>query len=314
MPRKVVTSACRDPDLCLSSGVHPSTQAAWQVFCGDAKTVLGQLPENRYSAVITSPPYFWLRDYGVGGQLGREPKVAGYVEAVADVMDAVRRTLHPRGVLFLNLGDTYYSGKGRPHGRDSKHPGRRQRKLRAVDASGLGYPKKTLLGMPWRVALEMIDRGWILRSAVVWRRTYAVPEPTAVDRPYRTHEQVFLFTKRRVYDFDRQPLKAAGEEDVWSIPSHSRSGRPHPAVFPDELVERCLAVAAVQPGQVVLDPFAGSGTVLRVATSQGVSADGIDLSRRFCRRMVIDLTGNADRVTSASPLTSASVHRSKSAG
>jgi DNA modification methylase len=270
--------------------VNTSTQAAWRVFCGDAMAVLNQLPEARYSAVITSPPYYWLRDYGVSGQLGRESKVTGYVEAVADVMDAVMRVLHPRGVLFLNLGDTYYSGKGRPQGRDSKHPGRRQRKLRAVDASGLGYPKKTLLGMPWRVALEMIDRGWILRSAIVWRRTFAVPEPTATDRPYRTHEQVFLFAKHRIYDFDRQPLKLAGEEDVWSIPSHSRAGRPHPAVFPAELVERCLSVAAVKPGQVVLDPFAGSGTVLKVATASGIAADGIDLSRRFCRQMAADLT------------------------
>ena len=150
-------------------------------------------------------------------------------------------------------------------------------------------PKKTLLGMPWRVALAMIDRGWILRSAVIWRRTYATPEPTAKDRPWRTHEQVFIFAKSRRYNFDRAPLRGAGEEDVWCIPSHSLAGRHHPAVFPAELVERCLDVAAVKPGKVVLDPFAGSGTVLKVATARGVAADGIDLSRRFCRLMSAEL-------------------------
>jgi DNA modification methylase len=205
-------------------------------------------------------------------------------------MDGVKRVLHPKGVLFLNLGDTYYSGKGKPQGRDRKHPGRRQRRLRAVDASGLGVPKKTLLGMPWRVALAMIDRGWILRSAVVWQRNYAPPEPTAKDRPWRTHEQVFLFSKCRVYNFDRTPLQAAGEEDVWCIPSHSRTGdHHHPAVFPAELVERCLAVAGTETGQSVLDPFAGSGTVLRVAVGRGLEADGIELNAVYCRRAAAEL-------------------------
>lgn len=274
----------------MAIGCHPITGAEWRVYCGDANAVLSRLPTERYAAVVTSPPYYWLRDYGVAGQLGREPKVDLYVVGLADVMDQVKRVLHPRGLLFLNLGDTFYSGKGRPQGRDRKHPGRRQRKMRAVDASGLGVPKKSLLGMPWRVALAMIDRGWTLRSAVVWRRTHAIPEPTAKDRPWRTHEQVFMFAKSRTYDFNRRPLRDAGEEDVWCIPSHSLTGRHHPAVFPAELVERCLDVAAVKPGQAVLDPFAGSGTVLQVAVARGVVADGIDLSRRFCHQMVAALT------------------------
>lgn len=271
-------------------GLHPITGAEWRILCGDASKLIKQLPANYYAAIVTSPPYFWLRDYGFVGQLGREPKVDLYVKGIANVMDEVRRVMHPQGLLFLNLGDTYYSGKGRPQGRDRKHHGRRQNELRAVDASGLGFPKKTLLGMPWRVGLEMIDRGWILRSAVIWRRTYPTPEPTAKDRPWRTHEQVFMFAKSRTYAFDRAPLRAAGEEDVWNIPSQSRPGRHHPAVFPEELVERCLSVAGVSPGQTVLDPFAGSGTVLKVATAHGISADGIDLSPEFCRQMATDLS------------------------
>ncbi len=137
---------------------------AWNLYCGDAGSVLSALPAARYTCVVTSPPYFWQRDYQVAGQIGRERTVEEYVAAVADAMDEVRRVLAPGGVLFLNLGDTYYSGKGQPQGDDPKHSGRRTGGLRAVDASGLGKPKKTLLGMPWRVALEMIDREWILRA------------------------------------------------------------------------------------------------------------------------------------------------------
>jgi DNA modification methylase len=207
---------------------------------------------------------------------------------MAGAMDEVRRVLTPRGVLFLNLGDTYYSGKGQPHGGDRKHIGRRTGGLRAVDASGLGKPKKTLLGMPWRVALEMIERGWILRAPIVWRRENAIPEPNAVDRPWRTYEYVFLFSKSRTYDFDRRPLVAEDIEDVWTVESQSRAGREHPAVFPTELVRRCLAIGNPCRGPV-LDPFAGSATVLRTALEFGCQADGIDLSRKFCQQMVADL-------------------------
>jgi DNA modification methylase len=252
------------------------------VYCGDARDVLARLTRDRYSCVITSPPYFWQRHYGVEGQIGVELTVEGYVAAVCDVMDRVKDVLHPSGVLFLNLGDTYYSGKGRPQGNDRKHNGRRFPGLRAVDTSGLEKPKKSLLGMPWRVALAMIDRRWILRSSIIWRRENAVPESNVRDRPWRTYEFVFLFAKTREYKFSRGPLKELGDEDVWTVESQSRAGREHPAVFPPELVERCLAVGNAEAGPV-LDPFTGSGTVLRVALAHGMPADGIDLNPAFCQ-------------------------------
>lgn len=261
---------------------------AWNIYCGDAGKVVAALPESRYSCVVTSPPYFWQRDYQVGGQIGREPTVEGYVAAVAGVMDEVRRVLAPNGVLFLNLGDTYYSGKGQPTGGDRKHAGRRVGGLRAVDAGGMGKPKKTLLGMPWRVAVEMIDRGWILRAPIIWRRENPIPEPNAKDRPWRTYEYVFLFSKNRSYAFDRAALIAEGVEDVWTIESRSRTGREHPAVFPVELVRRCLMIGNPDHGPV-LDPFAGSATVLHAALETGCEADGIDLNGTFCQQMVAAL-------------------------
>ncbi len=274
------------------SGQHPETKARWSVYCADARKILPKLARNRYACVITSPPYFWQRDYGVVGQIGVEQNPGEYVTAICEVMDRVKEVLDPTGALFLNLGDTYYSGKGRPQGADRKHNGRRFPVLRAVDASGMGPPKKTLLGMPWRVALAMIDRGWILRSSIIWRRENAVPEPNVRDRPWRTYEFIYLFAKSRRYHFNRTPLRDSGEEDLWTIESQSQAGREHPAVFPPELVERCLAIGNPEGGPV-LDPFAGSGTVLRVALGQGMPADGIDLNPAFCRSIAVELAASS---------------------
>ena len=271
----------RHPKKSVWQGHYTGTEAPWNLHCGDASKVLATLDKDRYQCVITSPPYFWQRDYGVKGQIGIEESVDGYVDAIGSVMDGVKRVLHPRGVLFLNLGDTYYSGKGMPHGNDKKHSGRRFKSLRAVDKTGLGPPKKTLLGMPWRVALAMIDRDWILRSSIIWRRPKPLPESNARDRPWRTYEFIFLFVKSRTYHFDRGPLKLLGDEDIWTIESRSSPGRTHPAVFPAALVNRCLDLGNTENG-IVLDPFAGSGTVLKEAWERGMPADGIELSRTYC--------------------------------
>ncbi len=129
----------------------------WKVHRGDSTSTLKRLEDERFACAITSPPYYWQRDYGVDGQIGKESTIEQYVVAVATAMDQVRRVLRSDGLLFLNLGDTYYSAKGQPKGVDRKNKARRFG-LRAVDASGLGVPRKTVIGIPWRVALEMIKR------------------------------------------------------------------------------------------------------------------------------------------------------------
>jgi len=261
---------------CTGAGVP------WAVHCGDAQAVLKTLPEVHFSCVITSPPYYWQRDYNVEGQIGKEPQIQEYVDAVVDTMEGVRRVLRKDGVLFLNLGDTYYSAKGQPKGDDPKNRARRFG-LRAVDAGGLGVPRKTCIGIPWRVALKMIDQGWVLRSPIVWEREGVLPEPTAKDRPHRTYEMVFMFSKSPTYYFDRASLGT--EEDIWTIPARPKNnnGR-HAAAFPDELVDRCLKTGCPKGGKV-LDPFAGTGTVIRVAVETGRPAIGIDLSPVFCKYM-----------------------------
>jgi len=222
----------------------------------------------------------------VPGQIGQEKTIDGFVKNIAESMDQVRRVLTNDGLLFLNLGDTYYSAKGQPKGVDKKSSARRFG-LRAVDASGLGVPRKTVIGIPWRVALEMVSRGWILRSPIVWTRKGAIPEPTAKDRPWRTYEMIFMFSKSPRYYFSRAALSR--DEDIWTISSRRRSnGGVHAAAYPEELVEKCIKVGCREKGRV-LDPFAGTGTTLRVALRLGRGAAGIDMSEEFCDYMVGEL-------------------------
>ncbi len=268
------------------SGETKSTHVSWQVLEGDCATVLPSLADNSFHCVITSPPYYWQRDYDVDGQIGQEQYISDYVNAIVARMDEVRRVLRNDGTLFLNLGDTYYSAKGQPKGSDKKN-GARRFGLRAVDTSGLGVPRKTAIGILWRVAIEMISRGWILRAPIIWQRSASLPEPSAVDRPWRTYELLFLFAKSPRYFFKRGELE--GEEDIWRIsarPNHARGV--HSAAFPEELVKRCLAVGCPSGG-TVLDPFAGSGTVLQVAAKRSCHSVGIDLKREYCEYMINSL-------------------------
>ncbi len=257
----------------------------WNLFNGPAKETLDLIPDDSVDCAVTSPPYFWLRDYKVAGQIGLEDSVDAYVAAIKEVMEKVKRKLRPEGVLFLNLGDTYYSGKGEPHGPDKKSSKRRFG-LRAVDKSGglgIGLQRKSVIGIPWRVALELCLDNWILRAPIVWHRENCLPEPSAKDRPSRGYEFIFMFVKSRKYYFNKAALpKDDGAEDVWTIGARAKmNGAVDTAPFPEELVERCLAVGC-KPGGTVLDPFSGSGTTIRVAVRRGCPAIGIDLNRDFC--------------------------------
>lgn len=256
----------------------------WQLFCGDAKHVLANMPANTFNCVVTSPPYYSLRDYDIEGQIGLEQTVTEYVAALSSVMDEIWRVMTSDGLLFLNLGDTYYSGKGKSHGVDKKSSKRRFG-LRPVDKSGglgLGLQRKSAIGVPWRVALEMTSRNWVLRSSVIWHRKNALPEAVQ-DRPRRSYEYVFMFAKERRYFFNRAALKdVVVEEDVWTIPARPKfTNGIDTAPYPDELVERCLQIGCPEDGNV-LDPFVGGGTTLRVALMTGRNAAGIDLNPIFC--------------------------------
>lgn len=264
----------------------------WSVYQGNAVEVLKKLKDNTYNCCVTSPPYYNLRDYGVEQQIGLEETVTEYVQAIVSVMDEVYKKLTQDGLLFLNMGDTYYSGKGLPQGPDRKSKKRRMG-LRAVDKSGgvgIGIQRKSIIGIPWRVAIEMARRKWVLRSNIIWHREHCLPEHVK-DRPSRSYEYVFMFAKDRKYYFNRQPLIEKNiDEDVWTIAPRPRNAEGiDTAPYPDELVDRCLAIGCPIGGSV-LDPFAGSGTTLRRAIDSGRPATGIDLNPAFCSYMVNELS------------------------
>lgn len=196
------------------------------------------------------------------------------------MFDQVRRVLHPEGVFFLNIGDTFYSGNGQPHGKDPRCASRNfmRVKTRPVDKSGWDIPKKSLIGIPWKVAFELQKRDWTLRSNIIWRRSNAFSEPSARDRPKREYEHLFMFTKSRFYSFDSAALEGAG--DVWDFPIERSRIINHNAPFPTKLVQRCIATSS-PPGGRVLDPFVGSGTTLMVALDMGRHCIGIDLQPEY---------------------------------
>ena len=247
---------------------------------GDCREILRRWAQKgvRAQTCVTSPPYYWQRDYGVEGQLGHEPTPAQYVAQMVDVFRAARDVLADDGTLWLNLGDSYYSGNGQPCGRDPRSPSRNwmRAKVRPLDVAGLGVPKKSLLGIPWMVAHALQQDGWTLRADIIWCRETAFPEPSVKDRPHRQHEYVFLLSKSRRYFFERSCLP---EESVWHI-GHQRGVHGHSAAFPDELVRRCIE-AGSRAGDVVLDPFMGSGTTAAVALQHGRQYLGCELNPEY---------------------------------
>ena len=276
---KAPVVADEPPAIRMLGGITRN-ELRWSILHADVNAAAASLPAESVNCVVTSPPYYWQRDYEVDGQIGHESTIDGYVDAMVKVFSKVKAALTQDGTLFLNLGDTYYSAKGKPHGTDDKHNGRNmmRKHLRAVDGPGLGLPRKSLIGIPWRVALALQEDGWTLRSTVIWQRPGTLPEPTAHDRPWRTHENIFIFSKGPKYFFKREGLQ--GEEDVWKIIARPENPGSHFAPYPRELVDRCLACGCPEGG-TVLDPFVGSGTTMVSALASGRQAVGIELKPEY---------------------------------
>lgn len=291
----------KTPEAPVSDKEFPSWEGSsllgpsWKIICGSSFEVLQTLPSGSVDCIVTSPPYFWLRDYGADGQIGLEDSVDDYVNALTAVLNEANRVLSDTGLLFLNIGDTFYSGKGKSHGQDKKSTKRRFG-LRAVDKSGglgIGLQRKSMIGIPWRVAMKLATDGWVLRTAIIWHRENCLPEHVR-DRPSRSYEYVFMLAKSRFYYFDKQPLVDKKiEEDMWTIPAKPKArGGIDTAPFPDELVERCLEIGCPEGG-TVLDPFVGSGTTVRVANAMNRSGIGIELNPDFCKYAVEQMGGSS---------------------
>ena len=158
----------------------------------------------RIQTVVTSPPYWGMRDYGVDGQIGLEASLAEYVAALVHVLGLVRVLLSDDGTLWLNLGDAYAtSHQGGSQGATGQRAGRQFTAPTYIRnrAAAAGVKRKDLLGVPWRVAFELQEQGWYLRQEIIWHKPNPTPE-SAKDRFIRSHEQVFLLSKCEHYHFD----------------------------------------------------------------------------------------------------------------
>lgn len=305
------------------------------------------IADKSVQCVVTSPPYYGLRDYGISGQLGLESTPGEYVNNLILVFREVWRVLKDDGVLFLNLGDSYStSGSGRGDiGRkitDKVTTTKAMGKRIYRSAISIGLKSKDLIGIPWMVAFALRADGWYLRQDIIWSKPNPMPE-SVTDRCTKSHEYIFLLTKSARYYCDMEAIKEPG---VWSVetrkananenqksfPDSKRNGirqrkpagwdtrqgahgafhregraedieyttttaltrnkrsvwsiatQPMPmahfATYPEKLVEPCI-LAGSRPGDLVLDPFAGSGTTLRVAIRHGRKAIGCELNFKY---------------------------------
>lgn len=310
---------------------------------GDARAL--PLADGVVQTVVTSPPYWGLRDYGIDGQIGFEPSPAAYVEALVRIFREIWRVLKDDGTVWLNLGDCYAGSWG---AQSRKHAGKHAPNVSALSANQVkaaqirdhgtgslsrtpGLKAKDLVGIPWRVAFALQADGWWLRSDTIWAKGYSfhpttagscMPEPVR-DRSTRSHEYLFLLTKSSNYFYD---AAAVQEKGIWPAGTRAAKGsgtregnrrgegyatysgvrnlrsvwliNPKPyrgahfATFPPKLVEPCIK-AGSRPGDLVLDPFCGSGTVALVAQELGRRSVNIDLNPEYVemakRRLMVEL-------------------------
>jgi DNA modification methylase len=309
---------------------------------GDCRQTMDAMAAGgvKVQCIVTSPPYWGLRDYGVEGAIGLEPNLAEWLDCMTDVFTRARAVLADDGLLWLNLGDAYANdGKwGGETGGKQAYLGEADRKRNGRSKRHTGLKPKDLMGQPWRVAFALQDAGWWLRSDIIWHKPNPMPE-SVYDRPTKCHEYVFLLAKSERYHYDataiaepatggahprQKPVaghahgpgshgpkdharKKAGLRDstkfgrgagwrvpgsfgdtvtevqetrnartVWTIPTQPYEGA-HFATFPESLVARCI-LAGSRPGDTVLDPFMGSGTVAQVATDLGRNFIGCELN------------------------------------
>lgn len=284
---------------------------------GSCLDVLKTLPDESVHCVVTSPPYWGLRDYEIEGQIGLETTPEEYVRKLVDVFREVRRVLRKDATLWLVLGDSY-AGGGRG-GNPVDSPFRKQAtnvgSLIAPSSIPRGLKPKDLLGIPWRVAFALQADGWWLRSDIIYAKLNPMPE-SVTDRPTSAHEHVFLLARSKRYYFDadavripqsegtferfgnnRAPRKTTskaiaaneGIRNVWTIATEPFP-EAHFATFPCALVEPCIK-AGCPKGGTVLDCFGGAGTTGLVADRLGRDAILIELNPEYAamaRRRIND--------------------------
>ena len=261
---------------------------------GRAIDALDLVPEESIRTVVTSPPYWSLRDYEVDRQIGRDDSLGDYVDSIVATFDKVRRVLTEDGTVWLNVGDSYTSGNRGYRAPDRKN---RARAMSVRPPTPEGLKPKDLIGVPWRLAFALQEAGWWLRSEVIWHKPNAHPESVR-DRPTKAHETVFLLSRSQEYYYDVDAVRGPNGRRLrtaWEIstePQRGRAGAPndHPAVMPATLARRCVEITS-RPDDVVLDPYAGSGTTLIAAQELGRRWVGVEIKPEFVRLIESRLRG-----------------------
>jgi len=295
-----------------------------KIYQGDCLTVLKTFPDCFIDCIVSSPPYWALRDYGVKEQLGLEKSFAEYIIKLCDRFDECKRVLKDTGTCWVNLGDTYYSLSGGKFLNDNISSTALSKK-KGIDRAnalkgGKELPQKNLTLVPFRFALEMQRRGWIIRNVIIWHRPNSMPS-SVQDRFTVDFEYVFFFVKNKKYWFKRQlePLKASSinrlkhnfninKGDIQSAVKTSGIKRfqerflkgevkgrnkrcvwsiptrsfhgNHFAVYPEELVLPMIKAGCPENG-IVLDPFCGSGTTLLAAKKLHRRYIGIEINPTY---------------------------------
>jgi len=265
------------------------------ILYGDCRETLKQFAESgvRARMCVTSPPYYGLRDYGnEDSQIGLEESPEEFIQQLVEVFRGVRDCLTDDGTLWVNIGDSYYNyrgGKGQALPKQSvantnqdlpqgKNP-RRGNKLK-------GYKEKDLIGIPWMLAFALRADGWYLRQDIIWSKPNPMPE-SMKDRCTKSHEYIFLLSKKQNYFFDVESIKEPTidnksmkrKKSVWNIQTKPYKGA-HFAVYPPELIEPAI-LAGSEEGDIILDPFMGSGTTAMVSKSLGRHYVGCELHREY---------------------------------
>ena len=289
-----------------------------EILVGDNRQSLKGLADASIQTVVTSPPYWGLRDYGNDNQIGLEQTPDDFIEQLCVVFDEVWRVLKDDGTIWVNLGDSYAgSGAGGGGNRKGNEHGQHDAFVEiGRPGTPYGLKAKDLVGIPWRFAFAMQARGWYLRSDIIWHKPNPMPE-SVTDRPTKSHEYIFLMTKSSRYFYDHEAIK---EDAIWAEEKRAGQGRlhyegkrqgekgtgqenfvsivdkknkrsvwsvnvkgykeAHFATYPTELIEPCI-LAGSKEGDTVLDPFSGSGTTGEVALKHGRNYIGLELNPEY---------------------------------
>ena len=260
------------------------------ILFGDCRETLKEFDEKARTCV-TSPPYYGLRDYGgQENQIGLEQSPEEYIKELVEVFRGVRDCLTDDGTLWVNIGDSYYNyrgGKGQAlpnqsFGGDQDLPQVNPKRANKLE----GLKEKDLIGIPWMFAFAMRADGWYLRQDIIWSKPNPMPESVR-DRCTNSHEYIFLFSKSRDYYFDVDAIRipTVGGNDfkrrksVWDVQLKPYK-EAHFATYPEELIKPCV-LAGSEEGDLVLDPFMGSGTTAAVSKSLDRDYIGCELHEDY---------------------------------